>query len=262
MAKRNQGFTLIEVAILLVIIGLVATGGLTIIGTVTEAGRSTLTAERMAQVEHALQSYIEVNGCLPCPADGTLASAAANAGTSAGGGFYTTGCATAVCTISANAVVPWFTLGIAEEQAVDGWGNRLRYDVADAGVAPCGAEAWATNGMVRCTTSTFPDGGIIMTDNDGVFGNQTNAAYVLWSNGPDQSLARRMQTGVLTADVHGQGGGGGGQDENTDNGANETYSYGDLISISAVTHFDDIVKFVTAPVMIQKCGPGTCGNPS
>lgn len=266
MAKRNQGFTLIEVAILLVIIGLVATGGLSIIGTVAEAGRSTVTVERIAQVEQALQSYVEVNGCLPCPANGATASTAATAGHSAdtAGGEYAPA---AVCTadpcITADAVVPWKTLGISEEQAIDGWSNRIRYYVEGDECASCTALAGVQDflGMNRSGTS-YPAGLITMEDNDSVFADQTNVVYVVVSSGPDQARGRKYRTGVLTSDRWTQTGGGGGQEENFDDATDSTFSYGDRNDTTGTAHFDDIVSFTTAPVVVQKCGPGACGNPS
>ena len=42
----------------------------------------------------------------------------------------------------------------------------------------------------------------------------------------------------------------------------ETYAYGDFISVDGATHFDDIVRFKSAPIIVQQCGPGACGNPS
>ena len=259
---KSYGFTLIEVAILLVIIGLISVGGLTVIRSVVDSQRLDLTANRLDLVEHAIQTYVEVNGCLPCPADGALVSTAANAGLSQGNSVaYTSGCAGAQCDISANAVVPWRTLGIAEDQASDGWGNRMRFDVADTAdtASPCGLEVWANNGMNRCTAG-YPSGGIDMTDNDGVFGTINGFAYVLLSNGPDRSLAITANTGTATADVFSQTGGAlDGQEENFN--GDETYAYGDPIDLSDATHFDDIVRYKTAPIIVQLCGPGTCGNP-
>ena len=60
---KATGFTLIEVAILLVIIGFIATSVLNVVGAVTEARRSDETERRFTIIEHALQSYVEQFGC-------------------------------------------------------------------------------------------------------------------------------------------------------------------------------------------------------
>ena len=77
MPLKDRGFTLVEVAILLVVIGLIAAGGLAIINPLLDSGRASTTLKRMALVEKALQSYVMQFGCLPCPANGALASTAA-----------------------------------------------------------------------------------------------------------------------------------------------------------------------------------------
>ena len=261
MVSHHRGFTLVAVAILLVIVGLIAAGGLGVINPLIDGGRASTTKKRMDMVENAIQSYVEQYGCLPCPANGTTASTNAAAGSSAANaGTYTTGCATAVCDVSTSAVVPWRTLGLAEEIAIDGWGNRMRYDVANAGTPCATAELWGATGMMRCTTSTYPAGGISVDDFDTAASTDiSNAAYVLFSSGPDESLALTSTTGVLTSNVYGQAGG----DPQFDNTyGSETYYSGSVISVSGTTHFDDIVRYKTAPIIVQKCGPGLCGNPS
>lgn len=264
---NNRGFTLIEVALLLVVVGLVASFGIGIIKPIQDSKKTSVTMKNIRLVEQALQIYVEQFGCLPCPANGSLASNGADndfGRSFAGGAVVATNCTGAACQI-ADAVVPWRTLGLAEEQAIDGWDNRLRYYTAGAPAPPasCGGAAGSqsTSGMIRCSTTSYPAGTLTLQDNDGVFGAlPVLPVYVLISAGPDGALARQYKTGTLTGDHFTQTGLGGGQDENSDGDA--VFSYGDFIAVDDVTHFDDIVQFMTAPVMIQKCGPGACGNPS
>lgn len=265
---RNAGFTLIEMAIVLVVIGLVFAGSLQVIQPVRESGRAADTNRRMDIVQQALQLYVIRFGCLPCPADGTHASTHADAGRSeiSGGGTYTT--AAVHCTsgttncLTANAVVPWRELGLAEMETADAWGDRLRYYVDNG--TPCTAGAHglqSDNGMVRCSVSSFPAGGVTIDDID-VTGSPdiSNAAYVLVSSGPDRSLAlKAIGGGTMSVDVYSQTGGGGAQDENSND--NNAFAYGSYIGTSGDTHFDDIVRFMTAPYMILRCGSNACGNP-
>lgn len=261
MSRALRGFTLVEMAIVLVVVSLIITGGLNAVGPIIDARKSQTTSDRMDLVQQALQVYVAQYGCLPCPADGTLASSAGgNVGLAENtGGTYTTAsvhCTSTACR-SASAVVPWRDLGISEDEASDAWGNRMRYAVANG--TPCGTAVGVqdTDGMNRCGTSSFPAGGISIDDIDTVASpDYTNAAYVLVSSGPDRSLAFAISTGTLSANRYGQASGG--QFENTNGDA--TYAVGELNSTNGTAHFDDITRFVTAPVMIIKCGVGACGN--
>ncbi len=257
--RESRGFTLVEVAILVVIVGLISVGGLTIVGAIFDSRRSQTTGERLDLIEQALQSYVEEFSCLPCPTDGSLSSTGAD--NNFGRSFDTGGLVGGNCTATAcrliDAVVPWRTLGLSEEFATDGWGDRIRYYVGVG--TPCTAAAGLqdTAGMDRCGT-TYPTGNVTVNDNDSAT-TITNAAYVLVSSGPDKSLALTSSTGVTTNDIYGQTGGGGGQDENSDDDA--VFAFGDFRSLSGVAHFDDIVRFKSAEIMVQLCGPGTCQNP-
>ncbi len=111
-----QGFTLIEIAIVLVIVGLLLGGLLMPLASQVEAQRRTETEKTLKEINEALIGYAMVNGQLPCPADPAIATGAVNAGV-----------LRATCTgASALGVVPWVTLGVSE---VDAWGRRFTYRV-------------------------------------------------------------------------------------------------------------------------------------
>jgi type II secretory pathway pseudopilin PulG len=173
--RVGKGFTLIEMAIMLAVIGLVVVAAGRTIGPVLDSRKGEATMKRMDIVQQALQLYIIRNGCLPCPTNGALAStnAAAGLATSLAGVTYTTpgGVPGAVrcssdCQIT-NATLPWRDLGISEAEVVDGWGNRIRYMVAGAATNSCGATApkvTDTDGMVRDGISCFPQGALLATN--------------------------------------------------------------------------------------------------
>lgn len=74
--NKNQGFTLIEVAIAITIIGLIA-AGFARAYVIFERQRDTLKEEQTFDtVQAALANYLRVNGAYPCPADPTLGPAA------------------------------------------------------------------------------------------------------------------------------------------------------------------------------------------
>ena len=113
----------------LAILGFVLTIGLKSTGAYLSAERRQTTVARLAGVDAALVNYVALQSRLPCPADGTIASGAANAGVEA----ITP--ATGACTAMTNGVAPWVTLGLPESDALDGWDNRITYRTMTATLA-------------------------------------------------------------------------------------------------------------------------------
>jgi prepilin-type N-terminal cleavage/methylation domain-containing protein len=129
-----NGFTLVEMAIVLAIIALILSGGISLLSTQQDQQRINDTNTRLATAQEALVGFALAYGRLPCPADPTIVS-----GTT-GAGIETTTCTTSTST---GGVVPWATLGISE---TDAWGRRFTYQVTNnwadstdgTGVASCG----------------------------------------------------------------------------------------------------------------------------
>jgi type II secretory pathway pseudopilin PulG len=270
-------------AIVVVIIGLFIASGLAAYQAVSGTSGQTQTRRKLEHAEKMLALYVIEHGCLPCPANGTLATSNANAGlaTRSTGTTYS-GTGTAGCLADgeectqANGVLPWRNLGLREEEVTDGWGSRFRYIVASAATwtAP-GAPGTTcpepdrlaeTLGMVRCGVQYFPTGNIsvLNADTDSATGETTTAAYAIISSGPDKSLAINQSTGTVTSGKFGQTATAGTNDfneaENTDGDA--VVIWGNANDISGVQHFDDLVRVGNAATLILRCGPGACGNPS
>lgn len=134
MRTHADGFTLAEMAIVLVVVGLLLTSVLSTVSTQVEARNTAETQSRLNQIKDALIGYAQANGRLPCAADGTLATGATGAGLEAvTGNVCTTG--------AAYVVLPWATLGVSES---DVWGRRFRY-VVDVNFADAYAAAsWSS----------------------------------------------------------------------------------------------------------------------
>ncbi len=69
--ESQGGFTLIEVAIVLVIIGIIAGSGMSLFGTLTEKKTRNECREYMVLVKEALLSHVNINGFLPYASDDT-----------------------------------------------------------------------------------------------------------------------------------------------------------------------------------------------
>lgn len=120
----QNGFTLIETAIVLAIIALILGTGLTVLSTQQDQRRIEETKARLEEAREALTGFAIANGRLPCPADPTIASGSANAGIARTA--IATGCtADAAGTIQGD--LPWATLGLPE---TDAWGHRFTYRVS------------------------------------------------------------------------------------------------------------------------------------
>lgn len=282
MKALNKGFTLIEMAIVIVVIGLVVGGGISIVAPIANGARVTATSENMDLVEKALLSYVVINGCLPCPANGSLGASQANAGQALDdSGAPYTGCTSDDCWAATaanaqNAVVPWKTLAISPFDAADAWGNQLRYRVGGCAAGATDPATCApvvtvtdTDGMVRTPPSSYPEGNLIIDilddDNDNDINSDiASAVYVLISSGPDRSMALPAGVGgAATGNKYGQDDDDGqylNAGQNT--GLLTTFVQGDVDDSNGRNHFDDIVRFKTAPLLVQLCGTNACGNPA
>lgn len=122
--KANKGFTLVEMAVVLVILGFVLSALLLPL----QAQRNQLfqseTENTLRQAQKALLGYAQANGRLPCPA--IAASNGLESQTAVGSN---------ICS-SHDGFLPAATLGIQPTDSagfsIDGWGNRIRYSVTNA----------------------------------------------------------------------------------------------------------------------------------
>lgn len=121
--NRARGFSLVEMAVVLLIIGLLLTGLLLPLGAQVEQRKITETIRRLEDARDALIAFAIVNGRLPCPA-----TAAALSGDEAPAVI------TGICTTNYSGFLPAKALGFQPTDsygyALDAWGNRIRYAVS------------------------------------------------------------------------------------------------------------------------------------
>lgn len=126
-----QGFTLIEVGVVLVIMTLVVTGLLSMFLSQLVNTQVSSTRNREDAIKTALSTFISRNNRLPCPADplidmnSNLYGTEVTAAGCLGGGVTATGGV-------AHGIVPFSTLGLSSEGTADGYNNRLTYAVTVA----------------------------------------------------------------------------------------------------------------------------------
>jgi prepilin-type N-terminal cleavage/methylation domain-containing protein len=139
--RGGLGFTLVEMAVVVTIIGLLLAMGLAAATSMLVSSQRSASQERAMFVKDALVAYFATNHRLPCPDTGSNVGNTGRDGVedrTVGGATPDTdsNCAVGIGT------VPYVTLGISRTQAMDVYGNFLTYRLDDA-------NAWHL-------TSTFP----------------------------------------------------------------------------------------------------------
>lgn len=185
MMDRQQGFTLIELSIVILIMGLILGGLVMPLSVQRENARLKDAMQQLAEVEEALTGFALANGYLPCPATPSSNSAAA---ASAGG-----------C-VRQHGFVPASTLGLAgarnaDNLLLDPWASPLRYSVSAADVDSDGNWDFTAVGEMRDITiaGLLPDLAVCRTAAgssasacaDAATTLSATAPYVLLSLGKD-----------------------------------------------------------------------------
>jgi prepilin-type N-terminal cleavage/methylation domain-containing protein len=270
--RKTHGFTLVEIAIVLVIVAMIIALFATVASTLLKGQRRQATVNHLSAVDAALIQFVVQNKRLPCPADGTLSSTDANAGMETARDTVT-GCAS-----QTGGVVPWRALGLGEQDVTDGWGRRITYrawnlltadsamnmywcDPAGTGGAVLGVcnSACTSSALGSCTPpSTYTsDKGFQVRNVAGTIlmaQPSTGAAYVLISAGESAGGAY-TSAGVLAPTSSTDG-----TEEQQRNYANLViqpyYVDDDIADGPGASHFDDIVVRSTVLNAATRAGLG------
>ena len=235
---KQQGFTLIELAMVLFIVALILGGVLTPLSTRLEQANRKQAEEVLKEIKNSLVGYALVNGHLPCPDCPLSASAnctAANSNDGLEDGLDAGGTIVArpnfkACTVQVGNV-PWATLGVPE---FDPWGHRYVYSV----------------------DQTFADD----TDGTGCATSTAGMSFALCSTGNmtvqdvnGNVIASQVPALILSYGADGQAYGGtaptsASEQENWWTDADGTFISNDYIS----DQFDDLVQWITNPELMYR----------
>ncbi len=188
------GFTLVEMAIVLLIATLLLTGLVPTISSQIEQRQRNETRKQLDEIQDALLGFALTYGRLPCPASTT-----SNGLESPSGG--------GACSV-ADGFVPAATLGItptdSQGYALDGWSNRIRYSVTAAngnafttfnGMQSIGMSALSPN-LTVCASAT----GITATTCGTSISLTNNAVAVIYSIGKNTVPAGIDEAANLNGD--------------------------------------------------------------
>lgn len=143
--KRHDGFSLIELAVVLFVLTLLTAGSLLPLSSRLQTSQQRLTRDQLSEIEQALLGHALIYGHLPCPSSSTAADGP------------TDGIAPAPpCDFSQPGELPWRSLGV---NATDAWGQRWRYQV-DAGFAE---EQISATTSPRSNLQVFDHAGLRLT---------------------------------------------------------------------------------------------------
>ena len=237
----NRGFTLVEIAIVLLIVALLLGGLLMPLSAQIDGQRASETQKNLAEIRDALLGFTVVNGRLPCPALATIATG------TAGAGLEPTPVAAAGCANTAG-VLPWATLGVNE---TDAWGNRYTYRVTVEFTRTINQTTFA----VGCTPSSNPQysafalcskGDINVKSSSGGTALASNVPVIVIShgkngNGAFTTLGIKLSAGSDTDEI-----------QNQLNATGTGTTSNDFVSKTTTPTYDDIVVWLSPNILYNR----------
>lgn len=198
---HKRGFTLVEMSVVLIIVGLILTTVFPALMSVRVAEQRRLTDSNLQTLMRASAVYAQAHGCLPCPTPQQLkpVSATATGWGIVRGDTSTDPVACAGCP-TPEGFVPFASMGLPQAVAMDGWGHwiRMRVDpalTADFGVIPPTATckttdpqpcpSGGTSNLGLCQSGLATGSIIVRTMSINNLQTEQNVAIVFLSHGPN-----------------------------------------------------------------------------
>ena len=192
----QKGFTLIEVAIVTLIGGILLATASTLLTTYTKKVQINTTEKRLEAIDDAIQLFLSLNGRYPCVADPTEPLDGANFGREA------VNCPSATLAAGGRnndpvriGAVPVRTLNLPDEFIADAWGGRFTYAVTES-LTDTGTYN-RDFGAVYVLDNTYP--GDKNDLNDSYITPQGSGHYAIVSHGANNSGATPVGGGAAQA---------------------------------------------------------------
>ncbi len=232
-----RGFTLVEMAVVVVLIGIALSLGLRMLQATQNNAAWSQTQAKQERIKQALVAFLRTNGRLPCP-DSALPP---------------TGVEPAACLANAGrGVLPWQALGLGAGDVQDGWSNFFTSRVANR--TPATSSNWtikAGAGPFTIAELTAPLTALTLQarSDAGVLGAAMvpNPVAVILSHGKNGAGARTLRgTALLPAPT--------GADEISNAAAASTTFISRTptdVTAAAGGAYDDVVAYLTAKDLLQ-----------
>jgi len=227
---RDKGFSLVEMAIVLVIVGLLLGGMLAPLSMQMEQRKISETQRQMDEIKEALIGFALRNGYLPCPA------ISASNGLEDRNGDNGDTCGDD----KRQGYLPWATLGVGK---LDSWGHLFRYSVTPAFTRTQAPFALSTQRDISVMTRSGEAGTLVgaTAEND--------IPVVILSYGRNGAHATSDQ-GVLIPDPSGTN-----SDEKTNSGGDGTRFIARPASDNVRQpggEFDDMVSWISPNILYNR----------
>lgn len=263
--RLARGFTLIELAMVVAIVGLVLGGMLLTLSAQVDQSNRTETLRRLENAKELLLGYAIVNGRLPCPARSTSAGAevrdndnttpSPTFGQCRDGGGVQDHYGGALGGGNTGGYLPAVTIGFqpvdAQGFAVDAWGNRIRYALSRT-VTSCAAAPTLPH---FTHAINLRNNGIACQPNDLIICDQAQAGVTCATGNPvtNQNIVAAIV--FSTGKNGGAGPQGANEAENVDGGGNA-----DPVFVSRVPdppgaaggEFDDLLMWIPAGLLYSR----------
>ncbi len=217
---KQKGFTLVEVAIVLVIVGLLLAGGMNLMSASADTARYKESQNNLNEVKETMISYYSVNHFLPCP-------------DTDGDGIENPPTHTGTCT-DVRGFLPHVTLGIGGNG--DAWGEKIKYVVSPAFTVTAADNFCSTYTRTTANQITIQD---LQTPTAKTLGDW--AAFALVATGKNGRQTNAGMTGAFT-----NNGGCDGlnvrEQENCD--TDSVLRFGNQMTDGTTVTFDDMVVWV------------------
>lgn len=220
-----SGFTLVEIAMVLLIVTLLLTGLVPTISSQIEQQRTNETRKQLDEIKEALIGYAVANGNFPCPA-----ISASNGAENRNGG-------TGAC-YQRQGFIPWGALGI---EKLDAWGRIIRYSATPAYTNSTTKFKLSSSRDITIRTRNTADALVNLSNNDDI-------PAVILSHGKN-GYGATLDNGTLLGNTSTSN-----TDEQTNYAAAGTsfVSKDQSVRTTGSGEFDDIVSWVSASILFNR----------